>query len=309
MSLNVYQQGPDGEFTFLPYDLPVGAKGSVKITRDIEPKGKKLPIVSMRNAIFMGLKPASVILDRDVVVHHLNEHDSNGKLVAGWMSTMPQEIEQHERQLARAHGDVLVGGLGLGLSVAILSENPKVRSIVVVEQNQDVIDLVWRHIPKKSASIVCDDLFKYLKRIRKNNVRFDFAFYDVWCPTGQFAHQQFVMPLRKLSREIVPQSQIECWNEDEMLGQTRVALDNRIHIEAGMIPGAERMSMSSLSDKQFNDIRRGNMDTWPFLNWMRREKPRTHNEIVEELDLYMKALKDADTWASKWTAYTRIKKS
>jgi hypothetical protein len=39
--------------------------------------------------------------------------------MAAWMSTLPQEIEQHERQLANFHGDVLVGGLGLGLAIAL----------------------------------------------------------------------------------------------------------------------------------------------------------------------------------------------
>jgi hypothetical protein len=35
------------------------------------------------------------------------------------MTTNPQEIEQHERQLDNFHGDVLVGGLGLGLAIAL----------------------------------------------------------------------------------------------------------------------------------------------------------------------------------------------
>jgi hypothetical protein len=299
--LNVYL-GPDGEYTFLPYHLPAGASGKVAVTRETKKKGDRVTIVSMRNALYMGLEPASVILDRDVVVHRLTEEETGT-----WMTTLPQELEQVTRQLDRAHGHVLVGGLGLGLAVSHLGQNPKVKSVVVIEKSGEVSELVWEYVqPKKCSFLVRDDLYSYLRRMQQKHITFDFAYYDVWQLTGQFAYQKYVLPLRRLSVGVVSQDQIECWNESEMLGQTLQSLETRIAIEYGELP-FDKWKLSSLTDKQFAESRRGNLDTWPFLHWMRRSKP-TLNEAREEVEYYLRALKDAELWkGGKWSYYERIR--
>ena len=114
------------------------------------------------------------------------------------------------------------------------------------------------------------------------------------------------MPLRKLSIGVVPQANIECWNEDEMLGQIRMSLLNRIGIEYGLFPKMEKHRMATVTDEQFKEIRRSNLETWPFLNWMRRHKV-TEKEAMEEMECYMLALKNAETWQSKWSHYEQIR--
>ena len=301
-TLHIYKTR--GCATFLPYHLPAGRPGKFEVTREAYKKGRTVTTVSIRNAIFMGLPPSDMVLDRDVIVHHLYEDD-----YGHWMSTQPQELEQHERQLARAHGRVLVGGLGLGLAPAILQRNPRVTSIVVVEKSHNVAKLVWPHLPKDKLWLVRRDLFAYLRDLQKaDELRFDFAFYDIWCPTGQHEWHRTVKPLRHLSVGVVPQSELECWNEEEMLGQVRMSLMNRILIES--MPSNEglgKFKQGNVTDKQFNDPshRQGNADTWPFLNWMRHEKP-TVVMMHAELENYMECLKDAVAWKERWARYERI---
>jgi len=55
-------------------------------------EGEELTVVSMRNAIFMGLKPTKIILDRDVQIHKLTDQDGI------WMTSLPQELEQVDQQ-------------------------------------------------------------------------------------------------------------------------------------------------------------------------------------------------------------------
>lgn len=297
-ALNVYPHGKGCE-SFLPFFLPERRVGNVEIKHEIKKKGDVLDVVSMRNAIFMGLKPCRVMLDRDVLVHWLIE-SRNGKHHASWMSTMPQEIEQHERQLFRAHGDVLVGGLGLGLASAVLETNPRVRSITVVEQNKDVIKLVGPALG--GGEIVHDDLRKYLRECRRKRRKFDFAFYDIWCPTGQRILTDYVLPLRKKSVGIIAQSEIECWNEDEMIGQVQMSINSRMHFEFG---AQDSLKISKLKQRQFNELRAASRETWPYWNWFRRTMCDDLSKANLAAEQYVRDLKDAEAFRQHWGRFTR----
>ena len=41
-----------------------------------------------------------------------------------------------------AYGDVLVGGLGIGMIILAIQDKPEVRSITVIEKHPEVIDMV-----------------------------------------------------------------------------------------------------------------------------------------------------------------------
>ena len=77
-------------------------------------------------------------------------------------------------------GTVLVAGLGLGLIVHTLAQNPKVDRIVVVERSQDVIDLIGPLIPTQNLEIVHADWYKYNPDFRPDGV-----FYDLFVGEGR----------------------------------------------------------------------------------------------------------------------------
>jgi hypothetical protein len=66
----------------------------------------------------------------------------------GWlcmMSDCPGELRSQEEFIARAHGRVLIAGLGLGTVLPPLLDKPEVSQVVLLEKYQDVIDLVAPH--------------------------------------------------------------------------------------------------------------------------------------------------------------------
>jgi hypothetical protein len=84
-----------------------------------------------------------------------------------WMSLTPMEIESHLVHAALARGHVVVCGLGLGYIVYKMLQNPKVKSITVVEECTDLIanfkslvDGDWADDPK--VTIVNSDAFTYV---------------------------------------------------------------------------------------------------------------------------------------------------
>ena len=99
----------------------------------------------------------------------------NGKII---MSDTPSEILDHENFIAAAKGSILIAGLGLGIVTSEVMKKRNVTSVVVVEKSEDVLELVWRHLPQEFAhkvEFVCADIFDY-----KPKHSFDYAWFDIW---------------------------------------------------------------------------------------------------------------------------------
>lgn len=281
----------DGKCYSLPFPMNVGKSGKMQIEIYVEPAGARLPVVSMRNALFMGLRQTVLTLTEPLHIHRLKQ---NGYGV--WMTTMPQEVEQHIRQLKGFHGTVLVGGLGLGVAVAILEKMPKVKKIIVVEKSKDVINLVWPYLPKRKTSIVNDDLYHYLEEAKANSCHCDCAFYDIWCPTGEAVLVEHTMPLRRLSEGVVT-SRIECWNEDEMIGQVRMEC-----MTGTLMMDAENKSWPhpiNCDEATFKKIQRRLDLTWYFHRWVRTQKP-TKEQAVAMVEVFCETIKMPRLFDERW---------
>lgn len=88
------------------------------------------------------------------------------------------EYNEHQWLWDNATGDVLIGGLGIGLVHQKLIDNPNVSSITIIENSQDVIDLVWDNCVK-------DDTFTLIKAdietwTPPTNSSWDVAWFDTW---------------------------------------------------------------------------------------------------------------------------------
>jgi hypothetical protein len=289
-----YTHTIDGMEQSLPYNLPEGKVGKFSIRHRIEPAGSEMVIVSMRTAIMTDVKPVKTVISEPVRIHELVE---NGKGL--WMSSKMCDIWQHQEALKNMHGRVLVGGLGIGLAVSILEKNPRVTEIVCVEKNPQVIDLVFPHLSSKKTLIRFFDLFQYLNLPRlprqKNADGFDFAFYDIWCSTGQTQIKEFTLPLRQLSRGIIPQKNIVCWQEDEMIGQ--VILPFNISDESLV----SMMSMVfSLSCDRFKAHAKHSIAS-PVWQWFRSQTTKpTAKQLRKMANRFVAALKNADHYEKDW---------
>ncbi len=98
-----------------------------------------------------------------------------------WMLITPNEIETMKAPIARAHGQVLTYGLGLGYFAFMAAEKENVSQVTVVERDARVIDLFEKHIlpqlpHREKLRVVCEDAFSFAAKKPK----FDFVFADIW---------------------------------------------------------------------------------------------------------------------------------
>lgn len=105
----------------------------------------------------------------------------NGQVV---MSDTPMERRSNTDAVARATGDVLIGGLGLGMILLPILAKPDVSSVTVVEHMQCVIDLIEPRIRaaipdyrQKSLMIAHGDVKTWKPAAYQ---RFDYAYLDIW---------------------------------------------------------------------------------------------------------------------------------
>jgi hypothetical protein len=101
-------------------------------------------------------------------------HDDIGPI----MQDTTHEYIEHQPLWDEATGNVLIGGLGIGLVNEKLINYPNVTSITIVEKNQEVIDLVWNHCPKDERfSLVHADIDSW---ITPEGSRWNYAWFDTW---------------------------------------------------------------------------------------------------------------------------------
>jgi len=94
------------------------------------------------------------------------------------MQDSQAEYNEHQWLWDNATGDVLIGGLGLGMVHQPLIDNPNVTSVTIVELEQDVVDLVWSHCPKDdSFTLVVDDFETWTPPAGSS---FDTVWGDTW---------------------------------------------------------------------------------------------------------------------------------
>lgn len=292
--------------------LPTKTHGRWALVRGAPFKmGHPFEVLTVRDAILLGEKPFSVRSPRREVIHALYElrkgdaDPAHGRL---WMSDHPAEVWSHVQALKGFHGRVLVGGLGIGLAVSILTQNPNVESITVVEKSRDVRALVEPHVKSSKTKIITSDLFKWLSRKHPpfpvpRKPLFDFAFYDIWIGTGEYNLWNRVMPLRMLSRGLVPSENISCWKEPFMLGQVNLSIKMAISMRHVQLPGSVTPDLFSCPEDQFLGARDSLGPKWAFYNWARQEKVE-HGVVLEaKLPDFIHALTDMNIWQDCWAKY------
>lgn len=93
------------------------------------------------------------------------------------MEDTPFELIKHLDFMMRAHGRVLVTGLGLGCVVRGLLANEQVSHITCIERSADVLSLVQPYMPTDRLTIIQADALEWTE---KNTAVFDCAWHDVW---------------------------------------------------------------------------------------------------------------------------------
>tara|TARA_R100001594_G_scaffold129908_1_gene168754 strand:- start:132 stop:689 length:558 start_codon:yes stop_codon:yes gene_type:complete len=94
------------------------------------------------------------------------------------MQDSEAEYNEHQWLWDNATGDVLIGGLGLGMCHQPLIDNPDVTSVTIIEVAQDVVDLVWSDCAKDDTfSVVVADFETWSP---PEGSSFDTVWGDTW---------------------------------------------------------------------------------------------------------------------------------
>ena len=125
------------------------------------------------------------------------------------MSNTPAEVKDHLPFIKKATGDVLIFGLGLGMVVQALIEKDDVKSITVIELDNDVIELSGNYYTSVSekVKIIHGDAFEY----RDSNI-YNAIWFDIWNAIEEGNLQE----MKLLKSRWKNQSPIRmCWAEKE----------------------------------------------------------------------------------------------
>lgn len=132
-----------------------------------------------------------------------------------WMTDTPLEVQTALPFILKAKrrgGHILIGGLGLGFVPTHLLEYAKVKSITVVEQSRDVIELVQSQIEHDNLEVIHDDVRNYMEdqAKRENGSRFNSIFIDIWDDMN--APMNEMEEVMSLANKILrPKGFASCW--------------------------------------------------------------------------------------------------
>ena len=134
-----------------------------------------------------------------------------------WMSLNPNEIETMKPYIEKGKGHVLVLGLGMGYVPFMLANKDDVKSVVIVEKDQNIIDifssLIWPNFNhKEKIKIIKDDAIKYVEKTQ-NTQQFDYIFADLW------HNPEDGLPLFVALKRV--NKNIDCWLETSMYALLR----------------------------------------------------------------------------------------
>lgn len=174
--------------------LPEGAQGAARVERfTVEPG-----FWAWREGVRPG-RYTRLLIDRELVMSDTQMERDLGREVA-----------------TRAHGKVLIAGLGLGLVLTGILSKPQVEAVTVVERCQDVINLVAPHFPDAKLSVVCADICDWRPA---GPELFDVIYFDIWSALCTDYLQQMATLHRRFARYLNranPEHWMGSWARDEL---------------------------------------------------------------------------------------------
>jgi len=132
------------------------------------------------------------------------------------MSDTPMEIRTNVDIIRKANGKVLIGGLGLGLILLELQKNPEIESVLIIEKNQEIIDMVLPHLKLDNRfKVVQGDIFTF--ELSKEQ-KFDTIYFDIWngiCEDNYDEMKELHKRYRKNFNLKNPQRFIDSWRKND----------------------------------------------------------------------------------------------
>ena len=143
----------------------------------------------------------------------LREKARSGDVI---MSNTPMEKHTNAAFVKVAHGDILIAGLGIGLVPMAIQDKPEVSSIMIVEKEPEIIQLISSQLNFNSkVKIVEEDIYHY----RPFDEKFDCIYFDIWPYINEDVYKDMLFLKDGFRRylkptDISPNRYIGCWAEN-----------------------------------------------------------------------------------------------
>lgn len=152
------------------------------------------------------------VCDRTLRFPAIVEGESN----VPWMTVEPMEINSFEPFIKEANGNILLCGCGLGYVAYMLSLKEDVKSVTIIELNEDIIELFTNYIlpqfeNKDKIKVIHTDALEYLHNNDLSS--FDYVNVDIWRDTLDMIYMY--LPCLELEDKY-PNIKFSYWLENEL---------------------------------------------------------------------------------------------
>lgn len=94
------------------------------------------------------------------------------------MSDTPMEINTNREFISKAHGSVLIGGLGIGMVVLAIQDKPEVTKITIIERESEILEMLLPQLPlNNKVSVLKSDIFSFEPVA---GTKYDTIYFDIW---------------------------------------------------------------------------------------------------------------------------------
>jgi spermidine synthase len=133
------------------------------------------------------------------------------------MSDTRMEKDSNKEVVCRAHGDVFIAGLGIGLILAPILANPEVTSVTVVEKYHEVVELVEPAIRKlpggEKLKVIEADILEWTP---PKGQKWDVIYFDIWPDICTDNLEEMTTLHRRFARRKNPGGWIESWQRKRL---------------------------------------------------------------------------------------------
>jgi len=132
-----------------------------------------------------------------------------------WMSDSPRELQSMWYAIYRAHGTVVIGGLGMGWVAWKIAQLPHVDKVIVIEYDRELIDIFDKMVggAELPFQIFERDIFE--TNINDLGVeKVDFMFLDIWETIGT---DKAVIDA-KIIHNRIPSEELAYWGQEHDIG-------------------------------------------------------------------------------------------
>ena len=194
-----------------------------------------------------------------------------------WMSATPQEFT-HIIDLLDSlpeTGRLFMSGLGLG--VALRLGGDRIKHATVVERDERLVDLVWKHIERPGWELVVSDVEEYLlANASQHPEEYDIIYLDTW-DSGDFYLLGWATKLARLAQPMLAVGgRTVLWTYDQMVSDLRNMLTM---VSMACVYGL----MSRQADPGLRDFAVNWPPLAPFARWC-LAKPRTPKAVAAEIE-------------------------